>query len=230
VNELGSLPPSFAATREALRAVACYVVGPWRRVRTGRIGLRPFEGGFATPPVDDGARLGVVGAELVRVPGDRHRLTTLAAAADWAGVGLTGDPGVGHDLPPLEPHAALRVDVTASQALGRWYAFGQDVLDALPRDGITVGEAQLWPEHFDLALVAEAPGRGVVNVGCSPGDGYLDQPYVYVGPHDRSGLDGDYWNAPFGAVLSHTELVAAPDAHARAVAFVVTGVHLAAAR
>ena len=230
VNELGPLPPSFAATREALRAVACYVVGPWRRIRTGRIGLQPFDGGFATPVLDDGTRLGVVGDELVRAPGDRHRLTTLAAAADWAGVELSADPGVGHDLPPLEPHEELGVDVAASEALGRWYAFGREVLDALPPNGVTVGEAQLWPEHFDLALVAEAPGRGDVNLGCSPGDGYLDQPYVYVGPHDRSGLDGDYWNAPFGAVLSHAELTAAPDPHAGAVGFVVTGMHLAAAR
>lgn len=230
MNELGPLPPSFAATREALRAVACYVVGPWRRIRTGRIGLQPFDGGFATPVLGDGTRLGVVGDELVRAPGDRHRLTTLAAAADWAGVELSADPGVGHDLPPLEPHEELGVDVAASEALGRWYAFGREVLDALPPNGVTVGEAQLWPEHFDLALVAEAPGRGDVNLGCSPGDGYLDQPYVYVGPHDRSGLDSDYWNAPFGAVLSHAELTAAPDPHAGAVGFVVTGMHLAAAR
>ena len=227
--DLGPLPPSFAATREALRAVACYVVGPWRRTRTGRIGLQPFDGGFATPALDDGTRLGVVGDELVRAPSGRHRLATLAAAADWAGVELSADPGVGQDLPPLEPHVTLGVDADAAEALGRWYAFGADVLADVTVDGGPASEPQLWPEHFDLALTVELPSGGV-NVGCSPGDGGHADPYVYVGPHDLDGLSGDYWNAPFGAVLAHADLLATAEPHARAIAFVSAGFERLAAR
>jgi hypothetical protein len=227
VNEdrLAPLPPSFATTREALRAVACYVVAPVRRARTGRIGLRPFDGGFATPPLDDGRRLAVDGDVLRWVPGESHRLSTLAAAAAWTGLELTPDPGVGHDLPPFEPDAELAVDTAAARALGTWYAFGQRVLDALPRDGAVLGEAQLWPEHFDLALVAEPPTGSRVNLGCSPGDGYLDEPYVYVGPHELGSLQGEFWNAPFGAVLPYARLAATPDPLDRAVAFLVAGLH-----
>lgn len=227
-DRLSPLRPSYASTREALRAVACYVVAPARRARTGRIGLRPFAGGVATPPLPDGSRLAVDGDELVWIPGERHRLTTIAAAAAWVGVELTADPGVGRELPPFEPDATLAVDPSASRALGAWYAFGQRVLEALPAGEAELGEAQLWPEHFDLALVAQPSRGGPVNLGCSPGDGYLDQPYVYVGPHDRTGLDGGFWNAPFGAVLGHDQLLADADPHARAVRFLVTGLTLVA--
>jgi hypothetical protein len=48
-----SLPETFAATREALRALCCYAVAPARKARTGRIGLRPYDGAIATPPFDD---------------------------------------------------------------------------------------------------------------------------------------------------------------------------------
>jgi hypothetical protein len=52
----------------------------------------------------------------------------------------------------------------------------------------------LWPEHFDLGVtVAE------VNYGVSPGDSFLEVPYAYVGPWSLDDVQGDFWNAPFGA-------------------------------
>lgn len=49
----------------------------------------------------------------------------------------------------------------------------------------------LWPEHFDVGIRVDGS-----NYGVSPGDGYLPEPYAYVGvdsvPSDES------WNAPFG--------------------------------
>ncbi|HEX2118222.1 MAG TPA: hypothetical protein VHF91_03495, partial [Acidimicrobiales bacterium] len=65
-------------------------------------------------------------------------------------------------------------------------------------------EAQLWPEHFDLAVTVELEGGAKVNVGFSPGDSFSDQPYAYVGPHDTAGLQDPYWNAPFGAYLPYS--------------------------
>jgi hypothetical protein len=65
---------------------------------------------------------------------------------------------------------------------------------------------QLWPEHFDLGCNVEG-----VNFGCSPGDAGHAEPYVYVGPWDRTGLSGDYWNAPFGAELPYAALLARAD-------------------
>lgn len=223
MTQLDPLPPTFASTREALRALACYVIAPARKARTGRIGLEPFEGGFATPPLEGDRRLAVAGADLCWVPGDRSAITTLRDASAFAGVELSPDPGVGHDLPPFEPDTRLEVDPDASRALGAWYSFGARVLDALPSDGMDVTEATLWPEHFDLAVVAELPGGAKVNIGASPGDSFHAEPYVYVGPHELTGLDGDYWNAPFGALLGYAQVRATPDPHATAVGFVETG-------
>jgi hypothetical protein len=205
------LPPTFTATREALRAVACYVLGPARKARTGRIALTPVPGGIGTPPFDDGSWIGVRGDQLVVEPGPGGApLTTLRAAAEAIGRPLDPDPGVGHDLPPFEPDAPLAVDAVASAALAEWYAFGATVflaLGARHTDRWRAGPAQLWPEHFDLALVLEDGDGHQVNVGASPGDGTIDEPYVYVGPWDRSVLGSDpFWNAPFGAVLRRGDL------------------------
>jgi hypothetical protein len=50
----------------------------------------------------------------------------------------------------------------------------------------------LWPEHFDVAVTLDE-----VNYGVSLGDGYLPEPYAYVGPWQPR--TGEFWNAPFGA-------------------------------
>lgn len=221
-------PPSgFATTRDALRAVACFVIAPARKARTGRIGLQPTGDGFGTPPSDDGTRIVVRGDQLLVEPGRHMPITTLRAAADTLHLTLSPDPGVGHDLPPFTPDVPLAVDATASLWLGAWYAFGARHLARLRigRPDDAVSEAQLWPEHFDLAVVSNLAGSGV-NVGFSPGDATVDEPYVYVGPHDTASLVGDYWNTSFGAVLRHTELRAASDPDDATSTFIDTGLRL----
>jgi hypothetical protein len=87
----------------------------------------------------------------------------------------------------------------------------------------------LWPEHFDAGCdVVDGKGRRV-NLGASPGDGFSDEPYLYVGPWEgeRPG-DADYWNAPFGAALGYARLLAAADPVAEGVAFVQRGLTLLA--
>ena len=226
---LPELPSTFVATRESLRALACFAVSPARKARTGRIGLRSHEGGIATPPFDDGARIWVHGDELHLPTGEVARLTTVAAAADLLGVELSSDPGVGHDLPPFDPQADLLIDRNASLALGAWYGFAQRVLDSVNgilAEGSTRSEAQLWPEHFDLAAVISDAGTGAkANVGFSPGDAYHADPYAYVGPHEIDGLDRSdtYWNAPFGAVLPYAALARASEPEAEALRFIGDG-------
>jgi hypothetical protein len=225
MNELAPLPARLHETREALRAVACYVVAPARKARDQHIGLVPVAGGFGTPSLDDGAALVVQGDRLRWLPGDGIELTTLRAAAEFAEVEPSSDPGVGRDLPPLRLDDPLLIDVAASTALGAWWSLGAAVLEAVGHDaqGFIVGAAQLWPEHFDLAAVATLDGGAKVNLGFSPGDSYHADPYVYVGPHDMSGLTGEFWNAPFGAVLGYDEVRAAADPASRAVQLLRTG-------
>jgi hypothetical protein len=188
----------------------------------GRIGLRPFGEGFGTPAFDDGTRIVVRGDHLGFDPGEATPISTVRDGAAFVGLALSSDPGVGHDLPPYAPDEALTVDREASLTLGRWYAFGQSVLDGLASEwsAETVGEAQIWPEHFDLALTVDLDdGAGKVNVGFSPGDSFSPEPYAYVGPHDTTGLGPPYWNAPFGAVLPYPALGTEQDA----LAFVLEG-------
>jgi hypothetical protein len=178
----------------------------------------------------------VRGDRLAREPGDAVPITTLRAAAAFLGLPLSGDPGVGHDLPPYAPDADLRVDAAASAALGSWYAFGHGALQRLADaatagdEAVSVTEAQLWPEHFDLALTAELADGRKVNVGFSPGDTFSAEPYLYVGPHDAGSLADPYWNAPFGAYRTYEELRRQPDAAAAADSFINSGLALAAAQ
>jgi hypothetical protein len=200
---------SSAATREAWRAVACYVVGPWRYARDEHIWLLATGDGFATPVVG-GSRIVVRGDQLTVEPGGATTITTVRAAAELAGVELSEHPPVGDDLPPFEPDRPLEIDPESATTIASWWALGRDVL-------ATMGEPKLWPEHFDIAITDDG-----VNIGFSPGDSYLDEPYLYVGPHDVASLDRDdpYWNAPFGAAVAHRQI----DGPAEALAFIRDGV------
>lgn len=235
------LPAGYAETREALHRLAAHVLAPARKAVSGRIGLRPTPGGFGTPPFGSGEQLLVradpaspSGVSLVRLRGGREEtapVTSLVAAAAFAGVELSADPGIGHDPPPLgDPESPLAVSAEAAQAIGAWFAYSSSILEAfraeLDAAGRPCSEVQLWPEHFDLGCNIEG-----VNFGCSPGDGFAAEPYVYVGPWNTEGFpDGNFWNAPFGAVLTYKELLAAPDPASAALEFLRHGAELALQR
>lgn len=227
---LAPLPDGFAETRDALHRLASHVLAPARKAVTGRIGLRATPGGFGTPPFGDGQRLRVEGASLILEragESDVIGITSLAEAAHAAGVTLSEDPGIGSDPPPLgDVKAPLRVEPAASAALGAWFGFSAEVLEAfraeLSAAGQECSEVQLWPEHFDLGCNIEG-----VNFGCSPGDGYFAEPYVYVGPWTMVGLDGEFWNAPFGATLDFENLLTAEDQREAALGFLRRGADLA---
>jgi hypothetical protein len=224
-SALPVLPATFAATRESLRALACYVVAPARKADSGRIGLRALEDGFGTPPLGDGSQVVVRGVLIGRRPGAMIPLTSLRAAAQHIGIDLTPHPGVGSDIPPFDPDADLAVEEQASLALGTWYRFAQNALDSLTAD-VSATQSQLWPEHFDLATTVTLGGDRRVNVGFSPGDGFEPGPYVYVGPHDTSDLHDPFWNAPFGAVLRYADLLDVLDPINRSLGFIRTALGL----
>jgi hypothetical protein len=228
---LEPLPAAYVETRDALHRLASYVLAPARKAATGRIGLRATPGGFGTPPFGDGEQLRVEGASLVRRRGDGWEATgiaSLAAAAAFAGIALSDDPGIGHDPPPLgDPDAPLAVSPDASSALGAWYGFSAAVLEDLRTElngsGRECSEVQLWPEHFDLGCSIEG-----VNFGSSAGDGHYAEPYIYVGLWNTDELPADeYWNASFGAVLRYDALLGAADQAATALGFLRKGAKLA---
>ena len=208
-NGLPLLPVSFSTTRHALHLVAARILGAARHAAVGRMGLMVVPGGFATADFG-GRQLAVVDGALVDGT-ERHELTTLSAAAAFVGVDLAAVP---HPALALEadPDAPLAVDPAAARLLGQWFALCQTLLDEVlsitgPDD--VPSAVQLWPEHFDLALEV-GPAGARANYGGSPGDDGIDEPYLYVGPHDDArpvdAAGDEFWNVAFGAALTYRDL------------------------
>jgi hypothetical protein len=236
---LQPLPDEFATTRAALQRVAVHIVARARSQATGRFGLRVTPGGFGTPEFgDDLRRVRVSGRSLVVEQGppggaasrvvaiDGASLLELAATAE---VDLDAPLDVGHDTPELGDRTVpLAVDRAAADALAVWYSV---VASGLDRAVGELGEmssptmVQLWPEHFDVGVDVAARPDVRVNLGGSPGDGFEDRPYAYVGPwtDDRPG-DPTFWNAPFGAVLAYDDVTTSDDPVGAIAAFLVDGV------
>ena len=181
------------STRHGWHRVAEHVLAAGQYAASGTIRLRVGPGGFRTTAGIAGRQLAVDGDRLV-VEDDGSRratpLTTLRDVAAFAGVapGLRGSYSPATDA---DPDAPLEVDPAAATDLAGWFALGDAALRRFAPDV----EPVLWPEHFDLAITVDA-----VNYGCSPGDAHLDEPYLYVGPHQVPPRD-DFWDQPFGAAL-----------------------------
>lgn len=184
---------AYVSTRHNLHGLAELVLAGPRYGGGGSMRLRADADGIRTWD-DPSVRLS--GGELVagdvRVPVDG---LTFAAAA--AAIGLHAHPldDVYHDGPHVAPGETVRLDP-------RFVAVVEDALakgDAALRAFSSVSEPILWPEHFDVAITLDE-----VNYGVSPGDGYHEAPYVYVGPH--APRSGPFWNAPFGASRPVAEL------------------------
>jgi len=225
----------FATTRRSLHRVAAHILGRRRHDVSGRFGLRAAPGGFATPAFGDGPEvLRVAAATLVRetssgaeyVPIDGSTLGRLAACAQ---VDLGAEFSVGADTPPLgDIDEPLTVDFATCVAIGDWYARGWQALDGvlarLPA-GAAPAVLQLWPEHFDAGTHVGVGGGQRCNLGVSPGDDAVDEPYMYVGPwgDERPGDEG-FWNAPFGAVLRSSDVARDEDCLEAVTRFFVEGV------
>ena len=217
---LEPLPPDFAATRAGLHRLAEEVVKVAREHATCEFSLIATPGGFGTPAFGPNqAQVRVDGGDLVVKVGDEERreaITSLRAAGELA-AGLLPE-GLDLDDEPLgvRPEAAL--------ALGRWYAFGEDVLERLRADaraGDEPSAVTLWPEHLDIAIEMGPEGEGRrANYGLSPGDEAHDEPYLYVGPWTAR-PSGELWKAQGfpGAELSYAELAGADDQLAAALDF-----------
>ena len=171
------------------------MAGPQYR-HSGTIRLRVVPGGFATVREPD---LRVEGTDLVaaeRVPLDGSTCVDLAATA---GVDAGVPEGLYHDHSGVPPEEPLRVDPAAAAHLAACFEAGDAALRAFAAAAGSDATPVLWPEHFDLGVTLDE-----VNYGLSPGDGYLGEPYAYVGPWKAR--QGAYWNAPFGAVRPLREL------------------------
>jgi hypothetical protein len=195
---LEPLPDSFVAARKALHEVAEKLVAP-QRMPENEIALRYTRGGFGTPFFelnDADCQVRVEGNELVHQRGDEELQR--------------------RQIPGVDPEPAA--------ALGDFYGFACSVLEEerAEQSDEDPSLVQLWPEHFDIAFELGNDSKGQrANYGASPGDDEHDEPYLYVGPWDSERAKGKLWNASAfpGAELTYSELLAAPDQRAAALAF-----------
>lgn len=233
------LGEEYERSRDALQVIASHVLSRAQHASTGRIGLRAAPGGFATihfGPHHE--RLRVSGGVLVREVGGPTPQTSaitlsssLGDLAEFAGVEFDGAFSVGDDTPPLgDVSVPLPGVAPALRALDGWFGLTARALDITASEwGGNPSIAQLWPEHFDLALdLAVDHHRAAehrVNLGGSAGDGFHALPYLYVGPWtSRRPGDPAWWNAPFGAVVGFDDVMATDDPVATAVSFFGEGV------
>jgi hypothetical protein len=204
-------------TRSDLHRMAAHVLGRRRYAVSGHFGLRASPGGIATPAFGpEPETLRVTPACLVREVGTESRGlalagATLASLAAFAGTDLHDGFSAGADTPGLGPaDEPLELDGKELADLFSWFDLGWRVLDEVmaERTGeCAAATIQLWPEHFDVGTALEfGPDEGV-NLGFSPGDGFSDEPYVYIGPWSaaRPGPPS-FWNAPFGAALPRSQV------------------------
>ncbi len=234
---LSPLPPTLARTRAELHRVATHVLARARAGATGRFGLRVTVDGLGTPQFGESEEvLRLSGSLLIRErrAGESAATSTtpivgrsLSELAAFAAVDLSAPLSVGKDTPPIgDPDAPLDLDVEGVEAVTAWLQLGARALDRLLVRSTEPSIIQLWPEHFDIATdVAVATGRATL--GASPGDGFHADPYLYVAPwgSERPG-DTAFWNAPFGAIVGHAELLVGPSPLGAATEFFDRGLDL----
>lgn len=214
--------------------IATHVLGRRRFEVTGRFGLRATPGGFGTPVF--GERLEVArvsGLTLVHEVGPACTSlslegSTLRQLTSFVGADLSSEFSAGTGTPSVTaPDEPMHLEDGTVEEISRWFSLGWAVLDSFlaglgaAADAATI---QLWPEHFDAASNFALPGGSRANIGFSPGDGFEPEPYAYFGPWDadRPG-DPAFWNAPFGAFVRASEVLAARDPVGRAVEFLRAG-------
>ena len=220
----------FVATRHSLHQFAEHVLAKARFVEDGSVELTATAGGFATPMLAGGRRVRLDGGAVVVDDGSSSRhteLTTIAAAAAFVGI----EPGFPSELyaasTPLEPSAALPLDLRSAESLSAWFALTADVLAQFAGEIVDAQPSPLvlWPEHFDQAFfTTEANESQCANYGASPGDAGHPEPYLYVGPWSPVAKH-EFWNAAHfnGAVLPLSALAGSADEAEAALQFLRTG-------
>jgi hypothetical protein len=184
---------AYVQTRESLHRVAEHVMAKASYAAIGKIGLRAHTGGFATQEFD-GRRIVCRDGALDGVALDGKTLRDLAARDD---VALPYTPTTALDDTPLT------IDARSAQGVADWFGLVAVALQAVaPADA---SPQQIWPEHFDLATTFNE-----TNFGGSPGDATYPEPYLYVGPWDRS--DTATFDDPWGWTLHSRDVSSVDDA------------------
>ena len=191
-------PAALTATRRRLHGIGgCLMAGPQRRAG-GRFTLRVTPGGFAT-----------TGAPALRLEGtdlvvDENRRVAIAGTfsemADALGVDFGAPPDAYPGGSEASPTDDIWLDAVSARLIQHWYLMADAALRVMAPRQTPI----LWPEHFDVAILLDD-----TSYGASPGDGFHATPYAYVSSGDHGG--SDFWNAPFGAIRGHEQMLGVDD-------------------
>lgn len=196
--------------------------------------------GLTTVPVHDGVRAGLNldRGELAIIAGDDTVTATsplagktLVEAAEWVregiAAGLPEEPDwtpIREDLEisPVANGAPFSAPTVAHVELARWYRNAVHLFRSVRETEADAGPILCWPHHLDVATfinldpeLAQYEGRSI-NVGMSPGDEKLPEPYFYVVPYPTVGPNGlpvleagGFWQTDgwVGAVLNAASVV-----------------------
>jgi hypothetical protein len=220
---LRPLPAAYVTTRDALHRLAVYVISPAQRAVNGEIIMRPAPDGFSTFEFGGGRVIGVRRDRLV-IDGMEHPITSLRGAAELAGIDVDVAQQEQFDVPPHgDLDERLNVDADAAAALGEWYGFAAEAVEALRGEAEAGDDAtivRIWPEHFDAAIDMGDGGRKRrATYGASPGDRHHAEPYLYASPWEGR-IDGFFDDPEFkGAALLRSQLEGVTDPLRAAVDF-----------
>ena len=170
------------------------------------------------------------GASFMAIPG-----ASLRGLAEFVDADIGSPFSTGNETPEIgDPDQPLQLDAEHVDTIAAWYHVGAVVMDTVMSRFPASAEpatAQLWPEHFDIGTSVGLAGGSRVNLGCSPGDSFVAEPYVYVGPWDaaRPG-DPSYWNVSFGAALRSSEVMTSADPIRQGVDFMTRGLEALSGR
>ncbi|HEY6798203.1 MAG TPA: hypothetical protein VI248_26285 [Kineosporiaceae bacterium] len=196
-------PDALVRARTSVHGLAEHVFAVAARAATRSIRLYVHDGALSTPDLpgagtgDPTTRLELRDGVVARRPGGPELpfagpLGDLAAALGVP-FGLTDPPY--RPASGCGPEHLVDADAAAVERVLEAWRVG----DAALRRFDPAQTPIVWPEHLDVAIVADA-----INYGVSPGDGFEPWPYAYVGPHRAR--TGPFWNAPFGAARRLAEL------------------------
>jgi ABC-type amino acid transport substrate-binding protein len=220
---LRRLPATYEPTVEALHRLAVYVISPAQRLANGEIIMRPSPQGFSTFEFAAGRVVGVR-ADRLTIDDAEHPITSLREAARLVGIEPDVSQQEQFDVPPHgDLDEMLAVDAEAATALGDWYAFAEQALDALRADASAGDDAtivRIWPEHFDAAIdMGDGERNRRATYGASPGDRHHPEPYLYASPW-AGRIDGFFSDPSFkGAALRRAQLEGSADPLRTAVQF-----------
>lgn len=226
----------LSASRMAWHRVAEHVVAKARYLDDGEIRLTTWPGGFATPWLSSGRRVGVRSTSIVVEGSHGSRtapLSTLGEAAAFVGLEAGFPSELYAPATVAEPDEPLGVTAPACELLACWFELSADVLRDVHEELTATDPTPviLWPEHFDQAFATQDDVEATrANFGSSPGDDGHPAPYLYVGPWEPV-PPGPFWAARHfpGALVGLDALAAQADPKASALAFLRRGRALLAA-